>query len=189
MFKIVEWNQSLELTSFYEHARSKGYVNNSSQKNLVNCFDNEKEKQIWILYYNESPVGSVAAHSLDIFDNVGYRICARTCLLSDLLPIKSLRTLKGITEHQNYTAQFFIPTCIEWAGRNKDLYITSNRSKEASQRLVHEIFCPSLEKKNILTHAGDFLYRGLEQSFWKLNVENFYEDLNRFGRWSFNVRL
>lgn len=189
MFEITKWNQSLDLDSFYKNADQKGYVNNSSQKSLIDCFNNEREKQVWILYYNNNPVGSVAAHSLDLFDETSYRICARTCILTDLLPIKSLRTMKGITEHQNYTAQFFIPTCIEWAGKDKSLYITSNRSKEASQRLVHDIFCPALEKKGILKYQADILYRGLEQTFWKLNVENFYRDLSRYSRWNLDIRL
>jgi hypothetical protein len=189
MFEIAKWNETLDLTSFYEAAARKGFVNNSDQRKLVNCFDNEKEKQVWILFYNSKPVGSVAAHSIDVFENKSYRICARTCILTNLLPMQSLRTIRGITEHQNYTAQFFIPTCIEWAEKDKDLFITSNPSKEASQRLVHEIFCPALEKKGVLEFRGNKIYRGLEQSFWKLNVENFYKDLSRFPRWDFNIRF
>jgi len=186
MFDIIKWNESLDLKSFYNTAEEKGFVNNSSQQKLVNCFDNEREKQVWMLFYNLTPVGSVAAHTINLFGDNSYRICARTCILTDLLPIKSLRTMRGITEHQNYTSQFFIPTCIEWAGRDKNLFITSNSSKEASQRLVHELFCPALEKKGILEYYGNKIYRGLEQSFWKLDVNKFYEDLNRFSRWHYD---
>jgi len=183
MYKIVPWSTDLDLTSFYQKADSKGYKNNSSEKVLVNCFDKEREKQVWILYYNNKPVGSVAAHSLDLFSESSYRICARTCLFTDELPLNSLRTIKGITQHQNVTAQFLIPVCIDWAGRDKDLFISSNQSQEASQRLVHTIFCPALEKTGILMHWGDYFYRGHIQSFWKLNVDKFLEDLNKYGRW------
>jgi hypothetical protein len=187
MFELVKWNDSLNLSTFYKYAEKRGFVNNSSQQKLVDCINNEKEKQVWILLYNSEPVGSVAAHSIDVFGDNSYRICARTCILTDLLPIKSLRTIRGIIEHQNYTSQFFIPTCIEWAGKDKNLFITSNSSKEASQRLVHEIFCPTLEKKGILEFHGNVIYRGLEQSFWKLDVDKFYEDLNRFTRWTYKI--
>lgn len=187
MYKIIPWNESLDLTEFYSKALSKGFVNNSSQKMLVDCFNSEKEKQVWVLYFNNKPVGTVAAHSLNFLGENSYRICARTCVFSDELPLTSLRTLKGITTHQNVTAQFFIPVCIEWAGPTKDLYISSNQSTEASQRLVHTIFCPALEKTENLTYAGDYVYRGHVQSFWKLNVEKFYNDLNKYGRWKLNV--
>jgi hypothetical protein len=187
MYRIIPWSIDLDLTEFYSTALQKGYVNNSSQRALINCFDKEKEKAVWILYYKDKPVGSVAAHSLDLFGENSYRICARTCVFTDQLPLNSLRTLKGITQHQNFTAQFFIPTCVEWAGKDKNLYISSNQSSEASQRLVHTVFCPALEKTGNLIYSGDYFYRGHTQSFWKLNVEKFYHDLEKYGKWEVNV--
>lgn len=187
MYKMIPWSENLDLNEFYAIAAQKGFTNNSSQQSLVNCFDREKEKSVWILYYNDRPVGSVAAHSLDLFGENSYRICARTCVFTDLLPFNSLRTIKGITQHQNITSQFFIPACIEWAGPEKELYISSNQSMEASQRLVHTIFCPALEKTGNLSYCGDHYYRGHVQSFWKVNVENFYQDLEKYGRWKLDV--
>lgn len=187
MYKLTPWSKELDLSSFYRKAAERNFVNNSSQKLLVDCFDREIEKQVWILYYENSPVGSVAAHSLNLFDENSYRICARTCVFTDELPFTSLRTLKGITTHQNVTAQFFIPACIEWAGRDNNLYISSNQSIEASQRLVHTIFCPALVKTENLSYVGDHYYRGHMQSFWKLNVEKFYSDLKKYGRWKLDV--
>ncbi len=187
MYKIVPWSKDLDLTAFYQKADLKGYKNNSSEQMLIHSFNKEKKKQTWILYYNEKPVGSVASHSLDLFGDNSYRICARTCVFTDELPLNSLRTIKGITQHQNVTAQFLIPTCIDWAGKENDLYISSNESKEASQRLVHTIFCPALEKTGVLEHSGDHFYRGHVQSFWKLNVKKFFEDLDYYGRWNYYV--
>jgi hypothetical protein len=187
MYKIIPWSPDLNLEEFYKTAESKGFLNNSNQKMLVDCFQKEREKQVWILYYNDLAVGSVAAHSLDLFGENSYRICARTCVFTDQLPLNSLRTLKGITQHQNFTAQFFIPTCVEWAGKDKNLYISSNQSSEASQRLVHTVFCPALEKTRNLIYSGDYFYRGHTQSFWKLDVKNFYTDLENYGRWQINV--
>jgi len=187
MYKLVPWTPELDLTSFYSIAESKGFKNNCSQRALVDCFNNEPEKQVWIFYYNDQAVGSVAAHTFDIMGENSYRICARTCLFSDMLPINSLRTLTGITTHQNYTAQFLIPICIEWAPPWADLYITSNNNEVGTQQLVHKIFCPALKKKKILSYAGDYFYRGLTQSVWKLNSFQFYEDLSRYPRWSDSI--
>lgn len=184
MYKIVPWSIDLNLTDFYKKAQMKGYENNKDQKSLVDCFNNEREKQVWILYYKDDPIGSVASHSFDIMGPGSYRICARTCVLTDQTPITHLRTVrKTLQQHQNITAQFFIPTCIEWAGLDKNLYITSNESKNGSQRLVHNIYCPALEKIGTLSNKGTIEYRGLLQTVWKLDVKRFFEQLNRYPRW------
>lgn len=183
MFKLIDWSEDLDLDQFYETAEKKGFYNNSSQKALIDCFLNEREKQVWILYYNEKAVGSVAAHSLDILPNA-YRICARTCVFTDQLPFTQLRSLNyTCQQHQNITAQFFIPKCIEWAGRDKNLYITSHPSDIGTQRLVHNIYCPALEKIGTLTKEAEIDYRGHLQTFWKLNVDVFYQQLDRLPRW------
>jgi hypothetical protein len=182
-YKIIPWSSELNLTEFYATAAERGFINNSTQKRLIDNFSNEREFQTWILYYNDLAVGSVAAHSLDILPN-SYRICARTCVFSDHLPLKQLRGLNyTIKQHQNVTAQYFIPKCIEWAGKDKNLYITSHASEVGTQRLVHKIYCPALEETGALKRTGELEYRGHLQTFWKLNVDIFLEQLNRYGRW------
>jgi hypothetical protein len=173
MYKIIPWTNELDLTDFYSQASARGFVNNASRQAMVDCFRNEYDWQVWILYYNERAVGSVAAHSID----EGYRICARTCVLSDLLPLNTLRTRNQIITHQHITAQFFMPVCIEWA---KDpMYITSHASEVGTQRLVHTVWGPSLEKTGVLTRAFDREYRGHVQTFWKLNTLVFLEQLEK----------
>lgn len=183
MYSITEWNQDLDLVSFYKKAKEQGFENNSSQKHMIDCFRNEREWNAWILFYKEKPVGSVAAHSLDVFDQPSYRICARTCILTSQLPKTSLRTLAGIVNHQNYTAQFLIPVCLEWCPLDADIYITSNQSSTGSQRLVHDIFCPTLEKTGVLSFKENRIYRGISQSFWKVNRSVFFDQLNSGPRW------
>ena len=182
-YKLIPWSDELDLTEFYAIAQHKGFENNSSKKMLVDCFESEREKQTWIFYYNNIAAGSVAAHSLDILPNA-YRICARTCVFTDLLPFHQLRGLRyTCQQHQNITAQFFIPQCIEWAGRDKDLYITSHPSSVGTQKLVHNIYCPALVKTGALERTCELEYRGHLQTFWKLNVDVFYEQLNQLPRW------
>lgn len=184
MYSITEYSDDLDLSDFYRRAEEKGYHNNSSKKMLVDSFSNEQRKQVWILYYKDQAVGSVAAHSFDEMGPDSYRICARTCVLTDQTPLGHLRTVrKTIQQHQNITAQYFIPQCIGWAGPTKNLYITSNESKTGSQRLVHNIFCPALEEIGTLTNCGTILYRGIEQTVWKLDVFKFFQQLSLLPRW------
>ena len=151
MYSLVEWSPDLDLSEFYAKAESKGFLNNASQKMLVDCFRKEQAWQVWILYYNNLASGTVAAHSLPGLGPNAYRICARTCVFTDQLPLQQLRSLNyTCQQHQNITGQFFIPKCIEWAGENKDLYITSHPSNVGTQRLVHNIYCPALVKTGAL---------------------------------------
>jgi hypothetical protein len=173
MYKIIPWTPELDLTDFYRYCTAKGFDNNASQKAMIDCFGNEREWCVWILYYNDVAVGSVAAHSID----EGYRICARTCVLSELLPLNTLRTRNQIVTHQHVTAQYLMPACIEWVGTKGDMYITSHPSEVGTQRLVHTVWGPSLEKTRVLTRAFEKEYRGHTQTFWKLNADVFLEQL------------
>lgn len=183
-FNMIEWSEDLDLGEFYQEAAKRGFENNSNRNILFDCFKKERQKAVWMLYYNNKPVGSVAAHSLDILGENAFRICARTCVFTDMIPIDHVRTRrKTIQEHQNVTAQFYIPKCIEWAGKDADLYISTNESPVASQRLVHKIYCPALMETGAIESSQQIFYRGHEQTFWKLNPEVFLEQLDRFGRW------
>jgi hypothetical protein len=183
-FNLVAWSEDLNLDEFYREADLRGFENNSNRKILVDSFEKERQKAIWMLYYNNKAVGSVAAHSLDVMGERAYRICARTCVFTDMIPINHVRTRgKTIQQHQNITAQFYIPKCIEWAGPDAELYISTNESLVASQRLVHRIYCPALQETGAIESSQKIFYRGHMQTFWKLNSKVFLEQLNKFGRW------
>jgi hypothetical protein len=179
MYKIIPWSDDLDLTEFYAEASRRGFVNNSSQETMIDCFRNEHKWCVWILYYGDKAVGSVAAHSII----EGYRICARTCVLTNLLPTTTLRTRNQIINHQHITAQFFMPACIEWVGDN-DMYITTHPSEVGTQRLVHTVWGPSLEKTGVLTRAFEREYRGHLQTFWKLNTNVFLTQLKENKKWA-----
>lgn len=183
MYKIVPYSDSLDLEEFYSLATDRGFYNNNSKQVLVDTFAHCDRYQTWILYYNDRAVGSVSAHSLEelsMLDNA-YRIAARTCLFTDLTgKPKHLRSLNRIIkEHQNLTDQIFMPLCIEWAGRDKNLYISSNQNDHGTQKLVHSIYCPALNSTGALCDPIEFEYRLSIQSFWKLNIEKFYSQLNK----------
>lgn len=184
MYKIVPWSEDLDLQEFYRNAGNRGFVNNSNQKLMVDCFRNEREWKVWILYYNDLAVGSVAAHSFDDVMGAGsYRIAARTCVFSDLLPFNTLRTKNQIVTHQHITSQFLIPVCIEWTPTESKLYITSNENEYGSQKLVHKIFCPAMEVSSQIKKIKNVVYRGTTQTVWELFPTRFFQELNRYPRW------
>jgi len=185
MFTLIPWTKDLDLDEFYAEAARRGFDNNSSQKKMIDCLKNENEWAAWILYQDNKAMGSVAAHS---FDNVmgpnSYRICVRTCILPHERKYKAvISARRAIEEHQNLTSQFFIPKCVEWAGEDKNLYITSNENNSGSQRLVHTIFFPTLAKTGVMTKIGDVFYRGSDQTVWQLNTEQFLKELAVSPKW------
>jgi hypothetical protein len=183
MYKIVEWNPSLDLTAFYIEADSKGFANNSSQKVMIDCFNKEKEWKAWILYEDTTPIGSVAAHSFDdVMGPNSYRVLTRCCVLKGARRNGGLMTAKtAIAQHQNLTDQFLLPACILWAGKN--IYATSNASTVASQRFVHRTYFPTLEKIGVVSRVTDVFYRGTAQTVWSINVDAFEENLKLYPRW------
>ncbi len=183
MYKITPWSEDLNLTDFYKLAQAKGFVNNASQQMLVDCFRKEQAWQVWILFYNDVPVGSVAAHSFPEMGGNAYRIAARTCVFTDLLPHNTLRTKNQIVTHQHATSQFLIPVCIEWAPKGSRLFITSNENEAGTQRLVHRIFGPAMESTGQMKKIKDIFYRGTNQTVWELFPEKFFEELERNPRW------
>lgn len=177
------WAPDLDLTSFYNECQRRGFHNNSSQSILIDAFRRERDFCAWILYYKGDPIGSVVAHTLDLFDGRSFRIAARACVLTDKTDRASVRTLRQIEQHQNHTAQFLLPACIEWAGRDSDMYISTSERDVASQVSMHRICMPAFQKHGMVDFVGDVLYRNQKQSFWKLNVDTFYQQLNANPRW------
>jgi hypothetical protein len=185
MHKTVEWNKDLNLTEFYSEATRRGFVNNSSQKAMIDCFRNEREWNAWILYENDRAIGSVAAHSFDDVVLGGYRILTRVCTFAEARKDKGLITPKRlIAEHQNLTDQFLLPQCIEWVSNKGRMFATSNSSKEASQRLVHSYYFPTLEKIGVVSkHIDNVNYRHTNQTVWEIHPDKFYANLKLYPRW------
>ena len=185
MYKTVEWHEGLDLTNFYNEASRRGFVNNSSQKAMIDCFRNEREWNAWILYNNDRAVGSVAAHSFDDVMPGGYRILTRVCTFAEERKGAGLITPKRlVAEHQNLTDQFLLPQCIEWVAGRGRMFATSNASKEASQRLVHSYYFPTLAKLGIVSKIKDVHYRHTNQTVWEIHPDKFYANLERFERWT-----
>jgi hypothetical protein len=182
-FEIVTWSEELDLVDFYATATAKGFVNNASQRMLVDSLAKEKEWCVWILYYDNKAVGSVGAHSFPEMGEYAYRIAVRTCVFSDQIPIPSIRTRNQIVTHQHVTSQFLIPACIEWCPPWANLYITSNENSVGTQRLVHNIFGPAMEATGQMKRIKEIDYRGTRQTVWELFPKRFLEELERNPRW------
>jgi|TARA_R110000851_G_scaffold17557_6_gene55552 hypothetical protein len=184
MYKLSKWNDLLDLSNFYAEAERRGFKNNSSQAAMIDCFRSEREWEAWILYKDGQAIGSVAAHSFDDVVPGGYRILTRVCTFAEARKDKGLITPKRlVAQHQNLTDQFLLPQCLKWVGDKGRVFATSNASKEASQRLVHSYYFPTLAKIGIVSKVKEVHYRHTDQTVWEIHPEKFYENLELYPRW------
>jgi|TARA_B110000503_G_scaffold134836_1_gene214404 hypothetical protein len=183
MYKLIPYDETLDLTDFYAQADARGFHNNSSRKQLIDNIGYEQEWRVWFLMYNNKIVGSTAAHTMDELGPDSYRIAARTCSFSDMLPLNRVRTLTGIIEHQNHSAQFYLPAGIDYFGKDKNFFITSNAKDFGTQRRVHKTWCPTMERSGVLSKECEMEYRGTLQTIWRVHVDMFYDQLDLYGRW------
>jgi hypothetical protein len=185
MHEVIKWTAELDLTAFYAETTRRGFINNSSQKAMVDCFQHEHDYAVWMLYENNRAIGSVAAHSFDRVMGPGsYRVLTRVCTFAESRKDKGLITPKRlVAEHQNLTDQFLLPTCINWVNGRGNMYATSNASIVASQRLVHSYYFPTLAKLGIVEKIKDVYYRHTEQTVWQIHPDKFLENLERYPRW------
>jgi hypothetical protein len=63
------------------------------------------------------------------------------------------------------------------------MFATSNSSKEASQRLVHSYYFPTLAKIGVVSKIKDVHYRHTDQTVWEIHPDKFYANLELYPRW------
>lgn len=178
MYSVKKYNPMLDLEDFYAEAARRGFDNNSNRQVLADSFAHFEASSVWLLYWQDRPMGSVAVHSLEELPlGDAYRIGARTCLLTGIDPHGRLFTRNQIKTHQGPAPQILLPICMEWAGLDKDLYISSNDSPVATQQHVHRFYCPLLRSIGILEDPIEMDYRNEFQYFWRVNTQEFYRQL------------
>lgn len=182
-YRLIPYSDDIDLTAFYQEATARGFHNNVNKAILVDSIAKERLWRVWILYHHDEIVGTTAAHSFDEMGENSFRIAVRTCAFTDRMPIKRLRTRTGVVEHQHVSPQFFMTAGIDWAGKEKNFYITSNANNWGTQEKVNRTWAPILAKTGCLENAGQLHYRGVDQTVWRVNVPVFYDQLEKYGRW------
>ena len=183
MYKLIPYSDDLDLSEFYATAKERGFDNNADKHMLVETIAKEDKWQVWMLLYDNKIVGSTAAHSFPEMGANSYRIAVRTCAFTDMMPIRHARTRQGVVEHKHVSPQFFMTAGIEYFGKGNNFFITSNGNAAGTQRRVHRTWAPLLQREGTLSKECDLHYRGTDQTVWRVNVDKFYEDLDRYGRW------
>ena len=180
MLKLVEFDENLNLQSFYDECTKRGLINNNSQKKIYDNFKKYDKFQTWVLIRDNNPVGSVVAHSFDDYKPSSFRILARTCVLSDKSNFKAMGTVENFKKHQHITARYFLPKCIEWCGVENDMYITTHAEKTGKMSAVHRIVTNFWKNKYLIQEVEIINYRKSLQTLWKLNTQKFLNELKLY---------
>lgn len=115
MFKIIPYSKDLDLTKFYQQAKEQGYYRHTDPS--VFNYDRELRSQAWIVYQEDNPIASFAAHTLiprqEFRGTIAYMIWNSMCVLK-YQPIKTFGPSEFYDQHQNFHSQIVSPTCIKW---------------------------------------------------------------------------
>jgi hypothetical protein len=182
LYKLEKYTDQ-DLTQFYKGAAERGFYNNSSKEMLIDYITKYEDSTLFLLYYKDKIIGTSVSHSLKELGILGknaYRIAARTCLLPHD-NITRIYTHNQIKTHQGPAPQMLIPVCIEHTGKDRTMYISSNENEIGSQQTVHRLYCPLMRKVGILDDPVELEYKGAFQYFWRVNVSEYYKQLEQYG--------
>lgn len=178
--RIAGWQINVDLTDYYKRAKEKGFVNNASREMLIDCFDNESQMHLFLLYEDDTIIGTQVLHTFPEMGPNCWRVGRTSLLVPPLGKGKSI-----ITKFQNHTDQFLHPAVIKFVSERKgELYSTTNMNPEAKQNQSHLIYFPLLEKMGVVDKVGDMEYRYTNQTVWKFNFNRFWELYNLFPKWN-----
>lgn len=183
MWNIETYDGTQDLSEWYAAADKKKFYNNSSPEMLLSFLETEDDARLFLLYYKDKVVGNVAAHrlsSLGILGKNAYRIAVRTCVLTHLIDNwkMEIKSYDNLLLWNNPTAQFLIPACINYVGRETPMYISTHTGGVGKQNAVHRIWTAMQVKMGVLKDPMELEYKGHIQTFWKLDVDKFEEVIN-----------
>ena len=173
-YKIVPWSEDLDLREFYQTAKEKGFLNNSNEELLVDSFRNEREWNVWILYYNNNAVGSMAAHSFD--DVMGpntYRVAVRTCVFTDKVETSGLKTLRTMIDYTKgqHPVGYLFKACIDWVPEGSRIFTTTVTSNTSGQQEKAHTVTSALSRFKTFKKIGDIHYRHTDQTLWEILLD------------------
>ena len=180
MFRLVEFDESLNLSDFYKECDEKGYTNNNSQKRIWDRFKKYKKHNTWIFYRDFTPMGSVVAHSFDEYKKDSFRVLVCTCVLEKHTKYNFIGQASQFKKHQHFTAQFYIPKMIEWCGINSSMYITTHPEETGQMKKVHSLIMQLWKGMKLVERVDEITYRNSRQTVWKFNAKEFLKQLDKY---------
>ncbi len=185
MYDVIQWNEYLDLSFFYEECKKLNYTNNLSQEVMIDPFKYDPNFVAFILYKNQSlPIGSIVCHSFDeVMGHNSLRI-ARICQINQ---DKGLSNRDLVLKMKNYCDRFLMPAIFNHYNLDKyKIYITTNsdsmgtRSSNNMGKIIQKFYT----KNKLISKVADHLiYKGSKQTVWLWNPKEHENYLKKQEIW------
>lgn len=169
LIKTIEHDNLEMLQKFCDKCTELGYQNNSSFERMKLSWCKEVG-EYWCAIKDDRIVAVAGCHPLPEVGDNAWRIMFRGCELPGNDTFKGL----GKGDWNSITQREFIPLMIEWIPSN-ELYITTNIDNEHSNGKAarnHRLM-GLLAKQGILNNCGDMMLNSVNQTIWKLNIDEY----------------
>lgn len=169
LIKTIEHEDLEMLQEFCNECKELGYQNNSSfqRMNLLWC---KSVGEYWCAIKDDKIIAVAGCHPLPEYNDKAWRIMYRGCELPGNDTFKGL----GKGDWNSITQREFIPLMIKWIPSD-ELYITTNIDHEHSNGKAarnHRLMS-LLAKQGILDNCGDMTLNSVNQTIWKLNINEY----------------
>ena len=169
LIKTIGSKELNMLQEFCDNCKKLGYKNNSSFEamKLLWC---KSEGEYWCAIKDSRIIAVAGCHPLPEVGDNAWRIMFRGCELPGNDTFKGL----GKGDWNSITQREFIPLMIQWIPSN-ELYITTNIDNEHSNGKAarnHRLM-GLLAKQGILNNCGDMMLNDVNQTIWKLNIDEY----------------
>jgi hypothetical protein len=181
-YNLEIYNGTQDLSNFFAEAKKRKFYNNSSKEMLIDYLSKYEDSKLFLLYYDNEIVGTSVSHSLKelgILGNDAYRIAARTCVLNNKIGGERVLAVRNYRHSpmNHWTSQMLTPACMYHVGLDRPMYISTNTSEIGSQSKVHKIWSNIMFEQGYLKDPIELEYRGLFQTFWRVDVDFYLKKL------------
>jgi len=174
MYDVIQWNEYLDLSFFYEECKKLNYTNNLSQEVMIDPFKYDPNFVAFILYKNQrNAIGSIVCHSFDDVMGPNSIRTARICLLEKKF------VNKNTWAKSNGLDNYLLPAVFKHYDLDKfKIYNTTNTGTKGSHS-VHKMLSRYYSKNNLITKVADnLIYRGEKQTVWQLHPKIYMKWIN-----------
>jgi len=189
MFTVIPYSASLDLSEFYQNAREQGFYRHTDPS--VFDYDRELRAQVWIIYKDNRPIGSFAAHTAfprpEFKGQIAYMIWNSMCIL-DHTPIGVFGPKTFHYGHQNIMSQIVSPVCIRWVYEQEgtediNMYSAFIENRPPPYNKVANKFHQRYQKSGYVTAYKTSVIGADTVQWWTVNHKLFMKDSDRAEKW------
>jgi hypothetical protein len=188
MFKVIEYNPSIDLKPYFKQAYEEGYILHTTPRIFTQL--GEPVNKSWLVYQSGRIISSFSVRSLtNVFPDSPqkFSVAKNMCVLSHQTS-ETRKSIKSFfTEMQNFPQQVAFPTCFKWLesnyGSNFEALVTVDTDKIYPYSRGDQILEGYSRFQNVITKMDTRVINHKNVSIWRYDVEKFWKLYNSYPRW------